>query len=787
MRTKRFTVRVVLASVVAMLLLSPMLAAAYDWPQFNLDPQHSGNNTQETIINARNALSLQQAFAPVSLPDIADGAPVYLSNVITGSSTVNMMYVTTKAGRLVALNADSGATIWVRRPATGPNYTTSSPAIDPSGQYVYSYGLDGKAHKYNVSNGSETTTGGWPEIATLKPDVEKGSAALAIATAHDGIPRLYVANGGYPGDAGDYQGHITTINLNTGAQAVFNAACSDQAVHFVENGTPDCPTVQNAVWARPGVVYNPTTDRIYFATGNGHYNANTGGHDWSESVIALNPDGTSNSGTPLDSYTPTNFQNLDNSDADLGSTSPVMLPPISGSRFPHVAVQSGKEGKINLLNLDNLSGQGGPGHTGGELEQIDVPQGGEVLPTPAVWTNPTDGSIWLFVANGSGISALQLSADCSGNPHLNFRWQDTSGSVSSPIVANNVLFYTYGGQINAVDPTSGTPLWSDSSIGGIHWESPIVVNGMLYLTDENGKLNAWHTNAAVATATALPTNTPTPALTPCPATHTPTPGGATSTPTSTPTNTTIPATDTPAPATNTPLAATNTPTPTSTAVPPTSTPGGPTNTPPPTSTTVPATNTPAPPTITPTDCANRFVDIQGNIFYVAIHYLNCRGIVNGTNATHYSPAATATRAQFTKIAVLASGTALTTPAGGPTFADVPASYWAYVYIESAYAAGIIGGYQSCNPGPCYFHPGDPITRGQLTKIVVSAFHIALLTPTGGIPTFTDVPPSNIFYVSIESAHAAGLVNGYPDRTFRPNTNIRRDEMAQILYQAAIRR
>ena len=783
MRTKRFTVRAALAAVVAMLMLTPMLAAAYNWPQFNLDPQHSGNDTQETIINSRNALSLQQAFAPVSLPNTADSTPVYISNVVTGSTTVNMMFVTTTAGQLVALNADTGAIIWVRQPATGPNYTTSSPAIDPGGQYVYSYGLDGKAHKYNVSNGSETTTGGWPELATLKPDVEKGSAALAIATAHDGIPRLYVANGGYPGDAGDYQGHVTTINLNTGAQNVFNAACSNQAVHFVENGTPDCPTVQNAVWARPGVVYNSITDRIYFATGNGHYNANTGGHDWSESVLALNPDGTGINGGPLDSYTPTNYQQLDNQDLDLGSTSPVLLPAIPGSRFPHVAVQSGKEGKINLLNLDNLSGQGGPGHTGGELEQIDVPQGGEVLPTPAVWTSPADGTVWVFVANGSGISAQQLSADCSGNPHLNFRWQDTSGGTSSPIVANNVLFYAYGGQINAVDPTSGTQLWSDTSIGGIHWESPIVANGMLYLTDENGKLNAWHTNAAVATATALPTNTPTPALTPCPATQTPTPGGPTNTPTSTPTNTPVGPTNTPVPTTNTP---------TSTAVPPTNTPGGPTDTPSPTNTAMPPTNTPggptntpAPPTITPTDCANPFVDIQGNTFYGAIHYLNCRHIINGTDATHYSPGNTATRAQFTKIAVLASGTALTTPAGGPTFADVPASYWAYVYIESGYAAGIISGYQSCNPGPCYFHPNDPITRGQLTKIVVNAFHIALLTPTGGIPTFIDVPPTNVFYVSIESAHAAGLVNGYPDRTFRPNANIRRDEMAQILYKAAI--
>ncbi len=29
----------------------------------------------------------------------------------------------------------------------------------------------------------------------------------------------------------------------------------------------------------------------------------------------------------------------------------------------------------------------------------------------------------------------------------------------------------------------------------------------------------------------------------------------------------------------------------------------------------------------------------------------------------------------------------------------------------------------------------------------------------------------------------GLINGYPDGTYRPNVPIRRDEMAQIIYMA----
>jgi len=278
-----------------------------------------------------------------------------------------------------------------------------------------------------------------------------------------------------------------------------------------------------------------------------------------------------------------------------------------------------------------------------------------------------------------------------------------------------------------------------------------------------------------STPTPTITNTPRPTITPT-ATNTATPvptNTATPLPTNTPTSTPQP-TNTPAPPTNTP---TNTVTPL-----PTQTPGGPTTTPQP-------TNTPHP-TVTPggpTDCPNPFVDINGNVFYTAIHYLYCRSVVNGIDATHYSPAGTSTRGQFAKVVVLGFGTPFYTPPSGQTFTDVPPSYFAYLYIETGYHAGILSGFDvnGCTAHgatyPCYL-PNIPITRAQLTKLVVNAAQYPPFTPTGGGQTFSDVPNTNIFYVSIETAHNKGVINGYPDGTFRPNNNIRRDEMAQIVYK-----
>ncbi|HEY1434430.1 MAG TPA: PQQ-binding-like beta-propeller repeat protein [Thermoanaerobaculia bacterium] len=467
---------------------------AYDWRQFDFDAGHSGNNPLETRLSRANVASLQRLFA-VRLPEIADGAPALAAGVASASGTSDLLFVTTKAGRLVALDASNGATVWATQPPAGPRYTTSSPAIDPGRQFVYGYGLDGLVHKYAVASGLEVMSGGWPQLATLKPDVEKGSSALAVATARSGVSYLYALNGGYPGDAGDYQGHVTAIRLTDGAQKVFNANCSDRTVHFVENGdsSTDCPHVQSAIWARVGAVYDGRTDRIYMATGNGDFDGNAGGHDWGDTVFALTPDGAGAGGNPVDTYTPANFQHLQDTDADLGSTAPALLPVADTRVVSALGLQSGKDATLRLLNLSNLSGQGIVGQVGGELQTLPVPQGGQVLTAPAVWVNPADGTTWTFVANSAGISGLQLIFDASGHPSLASRWAVGAGG-SSPIVANGMVFYAGNNRISALDPTTGSVLWSDSAIGAIHWESPIVANGALYITDENGMLTAYTPN-----------------------------------------------------------------------------------------------------------------------------------------------------------------------------------------------------------------------------------------------------------------------------------------------------
>ena len=265
---------------------------AADWLQWGYDPTHAGDNPDETTIDASNVAQLTRRYQ-ITMSSTANVAPVFASAIETPSGTKDLLFVTAQNGRLTAFDATTGDVVWSAN-TSGTSPTESSPAIDPSRAFVYSYGIDGKAHKYAIGDGSEITSDGWPEVATMKPSVEKGAAALAWGVSH-GTTYLYVVNNGYVGDGGDYQGHLTTINLSTNQQQVFNTLCSDITSHMILNGMPgvsDCGERQSGIWGRPGAVYDSATDRVYVTTANGLFDVNTGGLHWGDSVLALNPDGT---------------------------------------------------------------------------------------------------------------------------------------------------------------------------------------------------------------------------------------------------------------------------------------------------------------------------------------------------------------------------------------------------------------------------------------------------------------------------------------------------------------
>ncbi len=91
-----------------------------------------------------------------------------------------------------------------------------------------------------------------------------------------------------------------------------------------------------------------------------------------------------------------------------------------------------------------------------------------------------------------------------------------------------------------------------------------------------------------------------------------------------------------------------------------------------------------------------------------------RGILSGYSDGNFYPQNPVTRAQTAKIIVKAAGWTLDT-AGGPHFVDVPPNDAFYAVVETAYAHGMIGGYNSGN-GP-QFRPAASSARAQITKML----------------------------------------------------------------------
>ena len=478
-------------------VVSLVTGCTLPWLPFGGGPSHSGFNSSDhilTIADLGPGTTFHQDWQ-VSLPATADGAPV-ITSITSAGTVIDLVIVTTKTGSLQARDLDTGAVRWTTSFPAGTCkinhgsdtcYTTSSPVI--VGASVYTYGLDGKVHKIAVATGTETQSGGWPVTTTLKPWDEKGSSALSSATGADGHTYLYAVHAGYPGDRGDYQGHLVAIDLANAHAKVFNTLCSNQTVLFAPApAAPDCPEVTSGVWARAGTMYDPTTDRIFITTGNATFSP--AGHHWGDTVLAIRPDGSGTGGNPIDTYTPANFQQLQDFDQDLGSTVPVLAPAPAGSTVTDLGVQGGKDQRLYLLNMADLSGQHGPGHTGGEIQTVPVPQGGLVFSSPAVWTNPADGRIWVFVGTGSGLAGLTIDLGVGNRPQLTPRWQNTANAATSPLVDNGVLFAMGGTSIGAFNPTTGTRIWTTTT-GGTHWQSPVITSGRLVFEDNAGHLSSW--------------------------------------------------------------------------------------------------------------------------------------------------------------------------------------------------------------------------------------------------------------------------------------------------------
>lgn len=171
--------------------------------------------------------------------------------------------------------------------------------------------------------------------------------------------------------------------------------------------------------------------------------------------------------------------------------------------------------------------------------------------------------------------------------------------------------------------------------------------------------------------------------------------------------------------------------------------------------------------------AATFKDVSESYrFYEDIDYLSDTGVISGFPDGRFMPDTQVTRAQAAIMigrAFDVDGTKRST-----VFNDVSPSSVASGYIAQAVEGGIISGFPDGT-----FRPNEPVTRGQLAILLTRAYELTETAPV----SFKDVSKNSAAYSYIGKIIAAGITQGYPDNTYRPDKAVKRGEFAAFMSRA----
>ena len=115
------------------------------------------------------------------------------------------------------------------------------------------------------------------------------------------------------------------------------------------------------------------------------------------------------------------------------------------------------------------------------------------------------------------------------------------------------------------------------------------------------------------------------------------------------------------------------------------------------------------------------------------------------------------------------------------FTDVKAGYKYFVAISYLKNNGLIQGYEDNT-----FKPNQKVTRAEALKLLVGSEQKDQQTDSQDDVSkrpFTDTPLSEWYIPYLITAKEEGMVNGYPDGTFKPDNTINLAEMLKIYLES----
>ncbi len=346
---------------------SNTLTTASDWTTYHYDNSRTGYLAKQA-----DAQRLTSAWKTK-----LDGA-VYAEPLVVH----NHVIVATEGDSLYSLDATTGNVLWHTKVGTpvdqatlpcgniNPLGITGTPVYDPATGLVFAAAeIAGPAH---ILVGVDADTGKVrvrrsADISAMAPAVHQERAALALSKG-----MVYVAYGGLNGDCGNYHGTVVASRTDgTGPLLSYQVP------------TPR----EGGIWGTSGPTIDSAGD-VYVAVGNG--STTQGDWDHTDSVLRL-----SSTLQLKDGFAPSQWQQDNSADADLGSMGPTPLP--GGLIFIE-----GKSGLAYLLQANKLGG------VGGQIQTLNVcngeAMGGTASTGTQIFVPCSDGMRQLLVGPGETIT-----------------------------------------------------------------------------------------------------------------------------------------------------------------------------------------------------------------------------------------------------------------------------------------------------------------------------------------------------------------------------------------------
>jgi hypothetical protein len=490
-----------------------------DVPTYHNDAQRTGWNPHEAVLTPTTVSSSRFGLlATVPVDNRVDSQPLLVAlQRIEGDGFHSVLYVATQSNTIYAIDALSGAilkqrTLAPRFKATGECShgagIFSTPTIDLFSRTLFVMAATNSAagvpefelHALNLENLADRI--GSPVVVKATQTLEDGNQYTFDAAYQVQRPALLESDGhiyaGF-GSFNDCNGNHSRGWVLGWDRYSLRPLPSNELV----NRNPQAGVSRlflSSIWMSGYGLATDEYGNLYFTTGNTEPGTYDGVFNNSESAVRLSNDLSQMIGI----FTPANVQTLDEQDKDYSSGGLMILPDQDGA-FRHIAVASGKDGRLFVLNRDNMGGHHSPdipnyvsigecwcGPSYFELPSgpVVVSSGGTNLSEWAITTNKDLPSLSLVASLPAAVEASQhdpgfftsISSDGTkaGTAVI---WAVGHGSGND----NSITLHAFDGM-----PVNGSlrPLWS--GVAGV-WPSnstnpnvvPTVANGHVYVASYN--------------------------------------------------------------------------------------------------------------------------------------------------------------------------------------------------------------------------------------------------------------------------------------------------------------